>query len=152
MSNFFELTVFHGGTKWNPSYRQYVETSAKQATEHAGTTDQMLDDLSNDKYGIGWAGVAHARDKPHVKALALARNASGPFILCTRQSTADRTYPLTRSIFIQLNRPPGTPIPPRIKEFLRYILSAQGQTVVADQGEYLHLTLEELERQLKALD
>jgi hypothetical protein len=35
MSNFFELKVFHGGTKWNPNYRQYVETSAKQATEHS---------------------------------------------------------------------------------------------------------------------
>ena len=152
MSNFFELKVFHGGTKWNPNYRQYVETSAKQATEHSGTTDQMLDDLSHDKYGIAWAGIAHARNKPRVKAVALGLGANGPYISCTRATTADRTYPLTRSIFIQMNRPPGAPINPQIKEFLRYILSLQGQSAVADQGEYLPLTREELDRQIAALD
>jgi phosphate transport system substrate-binding protein len=59
---------------------------------------------------------------------------------------------LTRSIFIQMNRPPGTPINPQIKEFLRYILSLQGQSAVADQGEYLPLMREELDRQIAALD
>jgi phosphate transport system substrate-binding protein len=152
MSNFFELRVFHGGTKWNPNYRQYVETSAKQATEHAGTIDQMLTDLSHDKYGIAWAGTAHARNKPDVKSVAIGWGAGGRFIPCTRATVADRTYPLTRSIFIQMNRPPGTPISPPIKEFLRYILSRQGQSAVANQGEYLPLTQEELDRQVAALE
>jgi phosphate transport system substrate-binding protein len=152
MSNFFELRVFHGGTKWNPNYRQYVETSAKQATEHSGTTDQMLDDLSRDKYGIAWAGIAHARNKTGIKAIALGWGASGPYIACTRATVAARTYPLARSIFIQVNRPPGTPISPPIKEFLRYILSLDGQSAVVDQGEYLPLTHEELDRQMAALE
>lgn len=152
MSNFFELKVFHGGTKWNPNYRQYVETSAKQATDHSGTTDQMLDDLSRDPYGIAWAGLAHAHGKPRVKAVALASDVGGPFIPCTVATVADRTYPLTRSIFIQLNRPPGTPLEPRIKEFLRFILSRQGQLAVQAQGEYLPLTRDERDRQMGALD
>jgi phosphate transport system substrate-binding protein len=152
MSNFFELTVFHGGTKWNPNLRQYIETSAKQATDHAGTTDQMMDDLSQDKYGIAWAGLAHAKGKPGVKALALSYSADGPFIACDEQTVRDRTYPLTRSIFLQLNRPPNTPIPPRIREFLLYILSREGQSAVLAQGEYLPLTAAEVYRQRKALD
>ncbi|HEX7759132.1 MAG TPA: substrate-binding domain-containing protein [Caulobacteraceae bacterium] len=152
MSNFFELTVFHGGVKWNPNYRQYVETTAKQATDHAGTTDQMLTDLSHDQYGIAWAGVAHAVGKPAVKSIALGTDPRGPFIAPTLETVRARTYPLTRSIFIQLNRPPGTPISPQIKEFLRYILSRQGQSVVLRQGEYLPLTRDELDRQLRALD
>ena len=94
MSNFFELAVFHGGTKWNPNLRQYVETSAKQATTHAGTTDQMMDDLSHDRYGIAWAGLAHADGKPGVKALALSSSSSGPFIECTETTVRNRTYPL----------------------------------------------------------
>jgi phosphate transport system substrate-binding protein len=152
MSNFFELTVFHGGTKWNPNLRQYVETSAKQATNHAGTTDQMMDDLSHDKYGIAWAGLAHARGKPGVKALALALSPSGPFLLCNEQTVRNRTYPLTRSIFIQFNRPPHTAIEPRLKEFLLYILSREGQSSVEAQGEYLPLTPAELEHQRDALN
>ena len=152
MSNFFEKTVFDGGTKWNPNYRQYVETSAKQATGHDGTTDQMLDDLSRDKYGIAWAGIAHAREKPGVKAIALSREAGGPFIDCTLETVRSRTYPLTRSIFIQLNRQPGKPIAPKLKEFLLYILSRDGQEAIERQGEYLPLPPDEAERQRKALD
>lgn len=152
MSNFFELTVFHGGTKWNPNLRQYVETAAKQATDHAGTIDQMMDDLSRDKYGIGWAGLAHARGKPGVKSIALGLTPNGPFISCNEESVRNRTYPLTRSIFFQLNRPAHTSIEPRLKEFLLYILSREGQSAVAAQGEYLPLTLEEVTRQRKALE
>jgi phosphate transport system substrate-binding protein len=152
MSNFFELHVFHGGTKWNPNYRQYVETSAKQATDHAGTTDQMLTDLSNDKYGIAWAGIVHAANKPQVKGVALAMDKGGPYVACTKESVRNRTYPLTRSIFIQMNRPPGSPLNPTIKEFLRYILSREGQEAIVNQGEYLPLTESELRKQLDALD
>lgn len=152
MSNFFEMKVFHGGTKWNPNLRQFVETSAKQATYHAGTTDQMMDELSRDRYGIAWAGLAHAKGKPGVKAIALGNTSSGPFIECSEQTVRERIYPLTRSIYFQLNRPPGTTIEPRLKEFLLYILSREGQTSVADQGGYLPLTADELNRQKKALN
>jgi phosphate transport system substrate-binding protein len=152
MSNFFELTVFHGGTKWNPNLRQYVETSAKQATGHTGTTDQMMDDLSSDRYGIAWAGLAHAKGKPGVKALALSFSSDGPFIFCNEHSVRDRTYPLTRSIYFQLNRPPNTAVEPRIKEFLHYILSREGQSAIAAQGEYIPLTAAELNRQRRLLD
>ncbi|MDP9050357.1 MAG: phosphate ABC transporter substrate-binding protein [Acidobacteriota bacterium] len=151
MSNFFELTVFHGGTKWNPNLRQYVEASAKQATTRAGTTDQMMDDLSHDRYGIAWAGLAHARNKRGVKSLALSTSSNGPFISCNEQTVRNRTYPLTRSIYFQLNRAPETPLEPRIKEFLLYVLSREGQALIDTQGEYLPLTTAELYRQRSLL-
>jgi len=152
MSSFFEKQVFHGGTKWNSNLRQFVETDAKQATNHASTTDQMMDELSHDKYGIAWAGVAHAKGKLGVKAIALSDNPGGPFIQCNEQTVRDRTYPLTRNIYFQLNRPPNTPIEPRLKEFLLFILSREGQKIVSAQGEYLPLTTDELNRQRRALD
>ncbi|WP_183812311.1 PstS family phosphate ABC transporter substrate-binding protein [Tunturibacter empetritectus] len=152
MSNFFELTVFHGGTTWNENLKQYVETDAKQATFRAGTTAQMMEDLSRDRYGIAWAGLAHAKGIPGVKAVALAISAAGPFLLCNEQTVRSRTYPLTRSIFIQLNRPPHTAIEPRLKEFLLYILSREGQEAVANQGEYLPLAPAELAKQRAALE
>jgi hypothetical protein len=90
--------------------------------------------------------------KPRIKAIALGRTDAGPFIPCTRATVADRTYPLARSIFIQLNRPPDHPLSPAIREFLRYILSRQGQSAVQAQGEYLPLTRTELDHQLEALN
>lgn len=139
MSNFFEQTVFHGGTVWAPGYRQYVETSAKQATDHAGTIDQMMADLEKDPDGIAWAGLAHAAGHPGVKAIRLGWSASGPFLPCTRETVESRRYPLTRSVFIQLNRAPNAPVAPPIRAFLDYILSPEGQDIVRRQGEYLAL-------------
>ncbi len=139
MSNFFEGVVFHGGTSWAPGYRQYVEASAKQATDRAGTTDQMMDDLEHDPDGIAWAGLAHAKEHPNVKAIALGVDAGGPFIPCTRETVAARRYPLTRSIFIQLDRAPGKPLDPEVRAFLDYVLSEAGQAVVARQDQYLAL-------------
>ena len=152
MSNFFELVVFHGGTKWNGNLRQYVETSAKQATFHDGTTDRMMTDLEHDPYGIAWAGIAHAASHPNVKVLAIARSEGSSFTLPTPATVSDRTYPLTRSIFFQLNRPPGAAIKPRFKQFLLFILSREGQGILAAQGEYLPLTLQELQLQRHRLE
>ena len=152
MSNYFELTVFHGATKWNPNYRQYVETTAKQATSHDGTADQMLDDLTHDKYGIAWAGVAHSQGKSGVKPVAIGWTSSSPFLHCTLESVENRTYPLTRSIFMQMNRPSGSALDPKLREFLSYILSREGQDIVRQQGEYLPLTQSELENQRRALE
>lgn len=152
MSNFFELTVFHGGTKWNPNLRQFVEASAKQATGRDGGTDEMMDELERDRYGIAWAGLAHAKGHPGVKALALGWTAAGPFYECNAGTVGGRVYPLTRSIFIQLNRPPGKAIEPRLKEFLLYVLSREGQAAVAAEGEYLPLTVEEDLRQRAGLE
>lgn len=152
MSNFFTQKVFHGGTKWNPNYHEYVEATAKQATDRAGTTDQMMADLAHDKYGIAWAGIAHARGNPHVKALALGEKARGPFYPCTLNTVKDRSYPLTRSIYIQLNRPPGSALSPLVREFLSYVLSAQGQGAVQSVGGYLPLTQKERDAQARALE
>lgn len=152
MSNFFESVVFHGGTRWAPGYRQYVEASAKQATDRAGTTDQMMDDLEHDPDGIAWAGVAHGKGHPNVKMIALGINPAGPFIPCTRETVAAREYPLTRSIFIQFDRAPGKPLAPEVRAFLDYVLSEAGQAVVARQDQYLALPASFAAAQRRALD
>ena len=41
---------------------------------------------------------------------------------------------------------------PRLKEYLRYILSRQGQDAVQRDGKYLPLTAEVVREQLKKLD
>ena len=47
---------------------------------------------------------------------------------------------------------PGTAIDPNVKEFLRYVLSQEGQAEVQRDGKYLPLTPEIVREQLKKLD
>jgi phosphate transport system substrate-binding protein len=140
MSSFFELKVFHGGTKWNPNYRQYSESNTKETAEPSLGSHQMLLDLSKDKYGIAWSGVAQAKGIAAIKNVALAAGDGKSYVEPTRETVQNRTYPLTRSVFMQLDRAPGKQLDAKLQEFLLYILSRQGQEKVVHQGEYLPLT------------
>ena len=156
MRNFFELKVFHGGDKWNPNYREYVESDTKM--EPAGELGQsvgshrMLEEVAKDKYGIAWSGIGHASNVPGLKAIALASRDGLPYVPPTKATVYDRSYPLARSVYIYLHRAPGKPVDPKLKEFLRYVLSREGQQDVARQGEYLPLTEAVVREQLQKLE
>ncbi len=96
--------------------------------------------LHADRYGLAVSNL-HYLD-PHVKPVALAVQAGGPYYLPTRQNLITRRYPLAREIFACANQPPGRPLDPKVRDFLRYILSHDGQHVLAQDGDYLPLTPE----------
>lgn len=157
MTNFFQLEVFHGGDKWNPNYRQYVEYGTKMVSSgpigRTGSIKYMLQqELAKDPYGIGWTGIPHAADVPEVKPLAIAARKGGPYVFPTRATVQNRTYPLTRSIYMFLNRAPGKALSPQVKEFMRFVLSRQGQEDVVKLGSYLPLTAAFAREQLRKLD
>jgi phosphate transport system substrate-binding protein len=150
----FERKVFHWSDKWNPNYREFVE--AKETTQdnfgQAVASERMLEELSKDKYGIAWAAVMHTKDYPEVKGIALAVQDNGPFVDLTPENVRNRTYPLIRDAYIYLNRTPARPLDAKVKEFMRYILSREGQEDVLRLGVYNPLTPEALAEQLKKLD
>ncbi len=152
MSKFFELTVFKGGEKWNPNYREYVESETKMVADESLSSYHMLGELEKDKYGIAWSGIPHAKNFPNVKPLALAGSDGVPYIQPSKESVQNRTYPLARSIFMYIKHQPGQPLDPKVKEFLRYVLSREGQQDVLKHNIYLPLTPELLREQLKKLN
>ena len=157
MTNFFQLEVFHGGDKWNPNYRQYVEYGTKMISSgpigQTGSIKYMLvRELARNPYGIAWTGIPHAADVPQVKPLSIAADAGGPYVFPTRETVQNRTYPLTRSVYMFLNRAPGKPLSPQVKEFMRFVLSRRGQQDVVRLGSYLPLTAAFAREQLRKLD
>ncbi|HEX9474760.1 MAG TPA: substrate-binding domain-containing protein [Steroidobacteraceae bacterium] len=156
-TNYFQLRVLHGSDKWNPNYREYVESGSKMIGDDdvamlGGLHHMLADELSQDPYGIAWSVLPQARGVSGIKALALASDAQGPFVLPSEQSFQDRSYPLSRSIYIYFDRKPGTPLDPKLREFLRFVLSQEGQRVIAKLGKYLPLTREVVTAQLKLLE
>jgi phosphate transport system substrate-binding protein len=146
---FFEQTVFKGSSKWNPDMQEFSDRKLPDGKlNDAGK--QVLDALAKDRYGIAYSAVRYAN--PQVKAVALAAEEGGPYVPVTRQTVMDRSYPLTRVIPIFLNRTPGKLVDPKLREFLRYILSRQGQAIVAEDGGYLPLTAGIAREQLKKLE
>jgi phosphate transport system substrate-binding protein len=147
---YFQRKLFHHSDKWNPNYRQYVE--AKQTPDGAlgaaVASERMLEELSRDRYGIAWAALMHTKNYPAVKAVPLAVGDGDPFVPITPSTVRDRTYPLIRDAYFYANCEPGKALKPNVREFLRYILSREGQQVIGDLGIFSPLPLEVGDEQL----
>ncbi len=70
----------------------------------------------------------------------------------TLETVRDRTYPLINEIFFYANKPPGEPLDPKVDEFLRFILSQEGQAEIEHEGRYTPLTAAVVKEQLAKLD
>ena len=157
-ARFFQWKVFDNGDKWNPNYREFVETGSKmiadedRAEQRLGLKHMLQVELANNRYGIAWTIMPQAKGVTGIKALAIASREGGGYVVPSKQSFQDRSYPLARSIYIFLNRPPGKALDPKLKEFLRYILSREGQETVARSGSYLPLAEPVVREQLKKLN
>ena len=99
----------------------------------------LVDELAHDKYGIAWTVAPQARNVAGIKPLALAERDGAPYVVPSRESFQSRAYPLVRSIYIYVNRKPGAPLSPLMKEFLNFVLSKDGQSLV-QVDHYLPLT------------
>ncbi len=99
--------------------------------------DALVEALQHDPYAVGIGGFRNAGSG--LKALAVGEKDSGPFIQGTKATVADRSYPLSRNIYLFVNKDPAEAWDPKIEEFLRFVFSSQGQAGVAEEGGYLPL-------------
>jgi len=157
-ARFFQWKVLQSGDKWNPNFREYVESDSKmiadedRAEQRLGLRSMLKNELANDRYGIAWTVMPQAKGISGIKLVAVAPRAGGAYVMPSERSFQDRTYPLVRSIYVYLNRAPGKPLDPKLREFLRYVLSREGQQTVARNGSYLPLTAPVVREQLRKLD
>jgi phosphate transport system substrate-binding protein len=146
----FAKKVFNGGDKWVESLREYANEAKPDGSGLLLAAEQYVRDLSSDPYGICYCSIRDRTD--HTKPVALSATDEGPFVDISLETVQNRTYPLTRDVYYYLHREPGQPVDPRLREFLRYVLSREGQEAVQRDGKYLPLTAEESRRQLSKLD
>lgn len=92
----------------------------------------VVNGVGGDLYGIGYSGIGYKTSD--VRALPLRKTDKSLAVEPTFANTLDRTYPLGRSLFIYINRHPKQPLPRLVQEFLRYVLSTEGQRVVVKDG------------------
>jgi phosphate transport system substrate-binding protein len=136
-ARFFERTVLQGGGRWNCSLQEFYDGSygGKAA---AG---RIADALSKDPEGIAIStpDVANGSIKP----VSLGSDKSGPFEMPDESTLRSGRYPLTRSVYFYLNRKPGSEINETVREFLNFVVSADGQSEMIRLGSYLPLAAAE---------
>ena len=96
----------------------------------------VVQGITADKYAMGYSGIGYKTSD--VKSLALATKEGAPFFVDDPENVYAGTYPLARFLYVYVNRAPGKPLDPLVRQFLEFVLSKEGQEIVVKDG-YLPL-------------
>lgn len=133
----FVREVALGGAEWS------------RMAEEFPTDEAAVDALSLDPYAICIGGLSYRAGA--ARPVALSAETGGPSFQPTREHVISRRYPLARVLYLHFV-PSRTRSPdPLTREFLKFALSKEGQTIVLDSG-YLPLTGDIVRAELSRLD
>ena len=92
-------------------------------------TAAVINAVQKDALGIGYGGIGYAKD---VKTISISKDASSSPITPTMENVLNNTYPLSRELFwYTAGQPSGS-----LKDFVDWVLGAEGQKVVTEVGYY----------------
>lgn len=112
---FFRDRVLKGG-----SFKEEIKEQPASASVVVAVAD--------DKSAIGYVGTGYAT--PGVKKLRISEKAGAPGVAADPARVLDGSYPLSRWLYLYIDRAPAKAVHPIVREFCRYALSREGQEVV----------------------
>ncbi len=106
----------------------------KDSVKEQPGSSSVVQGVATDRYGIGYSGIGYKT--ADVRAVALAPDQNGKPVAAIPENAYTGDYPLARFLLVYVNHKPGTQLDPLRAEFLRYMLSRQGQLDVVKDGYY----------------
>ncbi len=119
-----------------------------QVKEQPGSAS-VVQGVGTDKYAIGYSGIGYSTTD--VRSLPIAAKEGEPFVEPNYENVKSGVYPLSRFLYVYLAKEPSKELDQLRKEFVKFVLSYEGQQVVAKDG-YMPLTVDIVARQLKLLE
>jgi phosphate transport system substrate-binding protein len=110
----------------NGDYKDEVKEQPGSASVVQGVTV--------DRYGIGYSGIGYTT--AGVGAIPIAEKAGDPCVEATADNAYAGTYPLARFLYVYVNKAPGKSLDPLTQEFVKLVVSKQGQEVVVKDGYF----------------
>ena len=104
----------------------------KDSVKEQPGSASVVEGVTEDKNAIGYSGIGYKTSG--VKAVDLAMKEGAPFGKADAVDVYGGKYPLARFLFIYANRAPNKPLDPLVREFLRFVLSQEGQQLVVKAG------------------
>lgn len=92
----------------------------------------VVQSVSTSINGIGYSGIGYKTSS--VRAVPLAKNEKSQFVEASAENATKGSYPLSRFLYVYVNKAPNKPLAPLEREFLKLVLSKQGQQVVVKDG------------------
>jgi phosphate transport system substrate-binding protein len=92
----------------------------------------VVNGVANDLGAIGYSGIGYRTSE--VRAVPLAKTDKDKLVEPAFQNALNGAYPLGRMLYIYVAKKPGEPLSPVVREFLKFVLSKEGQEVVIKDG------------------
>ncbi|PZQ38656.1 MAG: phosphate-binding protein, partial [Pseudomonas putida] len=108
----------------------------------------VVQSISSSLNGIGYSGIGYKTAS--VKTVALAKKEGGEFIEDNETNALNGSYPLSRFLYVYVNKAPNKPLAPLEAEFVKLVLSQAGQQVVVKDG-YIPLPAKVVDKTLADL-
>jgi phosphate transport system substrate-binding protein len=125
----------------NGDYRDEVKEQPGSAAVVQGITEDLG--------GIGYSGIGYKTSG--VKAVALAPKDGAPPVAPAAETVYGGTYPLSRFLFLNINRAPGKSLDPLVREFVKFVFSRDGQEVVIKDG-YMPVPASVAQEEIKKIE
>ncbi len=109
----------------------------------------VVQGVTEDRNGIGYSGIGYITSG--VRAVPLSRSADGKFYSVSMEDVMTGNYPLARFLYLYVNKKPGKPLDPLVREFLKFVFSKEGQEVVVKDG-YMPLPHEVVQQELEKIE
>ena len=110
----------------NGDYKDEVKEQPGSASVVQGVTV--------DRYAIGYSGIGYAT--AGVRAVPIAEKEGAACVEATADNSYAGAYPLARFLYVYINKPPAKPLDPLTHEFVKLIVSKEGQEVVVKDGYF----------------
>ncbi|MDC7829038.1 MULTISPECIES: PstS family phosphate ABC transporter substrate-binding protein [Pseudomonas] len=135
------------------TYGYFKEAALCRGDFRANVNEQpgsasVVQAISQSLGGIGYSGIGYQTASVH--SLALARQGTTDYVEDNQENTLSGRYPLARYLYVYVNKAPNRPLNPLEGEFLRLILSRNGQEAVLKDG-YIPLPAPVVQQALKTL-
>ncbi|MBI4735552.1 MAG: phosphate ABC transporter substrate-binding protein [candidate division NC10 bacterium] len=108
----------------NGDYKDEVKEQPGSASVVQGVTV--------DRYAIGYSGIGYTT--AGVRAVPIAEKAGAACVEATAGNAYSGKYALARFLYVYINRTPGKALDPLTREFIKLVVSRQGQEVVIKDG------------------
>ena len=109
----------------------------------------VVQSVSSSLNSIGYSGIGYKTSG--VKTLPLAKETGAPFVEANDENAISGEYPMSRFLYVYVNKHPNKPLAPLEKEFVKMMLSKTGQSVVIKDG-YIPIPAKVAEKALKSIE
>jgi phosphate transport system substrate-binding protein len=110
----------------NGDYKDEVKEQPGSASVVQGVTV--------DRFAMGYSGIGYAT--AGVRAVPIAEKEGGKCVEATAENSYSGEYPLARFLYVYINKAPGKPLDPVTREFVKLMVSKEGQEMVVKDGYF----------------